>query len=200
MCGGILRLLNKIIFIHPKSESSSLDSANDLNFPQNYSLRTLKLPNLLYWILSHIAKALKMCQRVVKKCHKWLMNMFLVSDSPTLHILGLFLMIYALLSQNFDVEIYTLFLQMFCDWKADSTNFFAFRMYDYCVLYNPCYCFFYIWASWERWKLQFKRVLYPCCKKNMKLGLVAKSQISIWWNLWINSLCSWEILIEHKRY
>ena len=39
-------------------------------------------------------------------------------------------MIYALLSQDFDVEIYALFPQNFCDWKADSANFFAFRMYD----------------------------------------------------------------------
>ena len=32
---------------------------------------------------------------------------------------------------NFYVEIYALFPQIFCDWKADSANFFAFRMYDY---------------------------------------------------------------------
>ena len=42
-----------------------------------------------------------------------------------------FLLIYALLSQKFYVEIYALFPQIFCDWKADSANFFAFRMYDW---------------------------------------------------------------------
>ena len=41
--------------------------------------------------------------------------MFLVSDS-------LFL-------QHVDVEIYALFSQFFCFWKADSANFFALRMY-----------------------------------------------------------------------
>ena len=40
-----------------------------------------------------------------------------------------FLMIYALLSQDFDVEIHALFPQIFRDWKADSANLFAFRMY-----------------------------------------------------------------------
>ena len=64
---------------HPKSES--LDSANYLNFPQNYSLRTRKLPTLLCWILSQRAKALKMCQSDVKKCHKCLMNMLLWVES-----------------------------------------------------------------------------------------------------------------------
>ena len=53
-------------FIHPKSESpGSPDSTNNLNFPQNYSLRTRKLPTLLCWILSQGAKAVKMCQSVV---------------------------------------------------------------------------------------------------------------------------------------
>ena len=52
--------------IHPKSGSpGSPDSANYLNFPQNYSLRTRKLPTLLCWILSQGAKAVKMCQSVV---------------------------------------------------------------------------------------------------------------------------------------
>ena len=63
---------------------------------------------------------------------------------------GTFLMIYALLSQNFDVEIYALFLQMFCDWKADSTNFFAFRMYDYCVFYTILVIAFSISEHLER--------------------------------------------------
>ena len=40
-----------------------------------------------------------------------------------------FLLIYALLKQNLYVEIYALFPQNFCDWKADSANYFAFRMY-----------------------------------------------------------------------
>ena len=39
-------------------------------------------------------------------------------------------MIDTLLSQNFDVKIYVLFPQLFCDRTADFTNFFAFRMYD----------------------------------------------------------------------
>ena len=42
-------------------------------------------------------------------------------------------MIYALLSQNFVVEIYALFPQNILDWGADSTNFFAFWMYGYRV-------------------------------------------------------------------
>ena len=37
--------------------------------------------------------------------------------------------IYALLSRDFDVEIYALFPQIFRDWKTDSANSFAFRMY-----------------------------------------------------------------------
>ena len=40
-----------------------------------------------------------------------------------------FLSIYALLSQKIYVEIYALFPQIFCHWKADSANFSAFRMY-----------------------------------------------------------------------
>ena len=40
-----------------------------------------------------------------------------------------FLLIYVILSRNFYVEIYALFLQIFCDWKADSANFYTFRMY-----------------------------------------------------------------------
>ena len=43
-------------------------------------------------------------------------------------ILGI-LMIYAPLSQNIAVKISALFPQMFWDWKADSANFFTFRMY-----------------------------------------------------------------------
>ena len=54
--------------IHPKSESpGSPDSANYLNFPQNYSLRTRKLPALLSWIFSQIGKALK---KVSQCCEK----------------------------------------------------------------------------------------------------------------------------------
>ena len=57
--------------IHPKSKSPGCpDSANYLNFPQNYSLRTQKLPTLLCWILSRRTKVFKMCKSVVKKCHK----------------------------------------------------------------------------------------------------------------------------------
>ena len=43
-------------------------------------------------------------------------------------ILGIW-MIYVPLSQNIVVKIYALFPQMFWDWKADSANFFTFRMY-----------------------------------------------------------------------
>ena len=51
--------------IHPKGESpGSPDSADYLNFPQNHSLRTRKLPTLLCWILSQGAKAVKICQSV----------------------------------------------------------------------------------------------------------------------------------------
>ena len=50
-------------------------STNYFDFPQIYSLRTQKLPNLLCSILSGRAIALKMCQSVVKKRHKCLMNM-----------------------------------------------------------------------------------------------------------------------------
>ena len=48
--------------------------------------------------------------------------------------LGLFLMIYALLSQNFNVGSYALFLQIFCDF-SESANFFAFRIYEH-TLHN----------------------------------------------------------------
>ena len=44
------------------------------------------------------------------------------------HLWDFFLMIHALLSQNFDAKIYALFLQFFSEWKADPANFFAFRM------------------------------------------------------------------------
>ena len=66
--------------IHLKSPGSP-NSANHSNFLQNYSLRKQKLLTLLCGILSQRAKALNMCQSVVNKCHKCLMNMFLVSDS-----------------------------------------------------------------------------------------------------------------------
>ena len=69
--------------------------------------------NYQLWIVSLRAKALKMWQNIVKKCHKCLMDMFFLSDSPILHILGIFLMIYTLLSQNFDVKIYALFPNFF---------------------------------------------------------------------------------------
>ena len=69
--------------IHPKSGCPGCpDSANYLDFPQSYSLRTRKTTKFSL-ILSGRANALKMCQSVVNKFHKCLMNMFLVSDSPT---------------------------------------------------------------------------------------------------------------------
>ena len=43
-------------------------------------------------------------------------------------------MIYALLSQNFNVGSYALFLQIFCDF-SESANFFAFRIYEH-TLHN----------------------------------------------------------------
>ena len=46
-------------------------------------------------------------------------------------------MIYALLSQNFVVEIYALFPQNILDWGADSANFFAFWMYALGGYLNP---------------------------------------------------------------
>ena len=105
--------------IHPKSKSpGSPDSANYLNCPQNYSLRMRKLPTLLCRILSQRAKALNMCQSIVKKCHECLMY------GPCV-----FLMIYAYLLRNLEVEIYALFPQFVLDWKSDSANFFAFIMY-----------------------------------------------------------------------
>ena len=71
-----------------------------------------------------------MCQSVVKKCHKCLMTIFLVSDSLFLqYFWDFFKTICALLSQSFNVEIDALFPQFFCDLKADSAIFFAFRMY-----------------------------------------------------------------------
>ena len=125
--------------IHPKSESPwSPDSANYLNFPQNFSLRTQKLPTLLCWILSQIAKAWKMCQSVVRKCHKYLMNnvnMFLVSDSHTFqhsltflqHFWDFFNDLLTFVAKFWCRELRT-FYAIFCDWKADSASFFAFRM------------------------------------------------------------------------
>ena len=42
-----------------------------------------------------------------------------------------FWLIKALLSQNVVVAIYALFPQIFWDWKVESADFFAFRMYDW---------------------------------------------------------------------
>ena len=63
-----------------------------LNLRQNYSLRMRKLLTLLcLWFLSQRAKALKMCQSVVNKCHKYLMNIFFDWDSLCLqHFWDLF--------------------------------------------------------------------------------------------------------------
>ena len=48
----LLNTLTQLLGIHPKSGSpGSPDSANYLNFPQNYSLRTRKLLALLCGIL-----------------------------------------------------------------------------------------------------------------------------------------------------
>jgi len=120
------------INIHPKSRSpGSPDSANYLNFPQNYSLKTRKLPTLLCWIFFTGSKSCKDVSKCCGKYHKCLINMFLVSDSLFLQHYWDFLMIYAPLSRDFDVKIYALFPQIFCDWKADSANFIAFRMCAY---------------------------------------------------------------------
>ena len=89
-----------------------------------------------------------MLQIKVKKNWKVLQKSPKISDY---HVLGVrsvyillsngafldFLLIYALLSRNFYVEIYALFPQIFCDWKADSANFCAFRMYDHAPPYIP---------------------------------------------------------------
>ena len=83
----------KPVAIHPKSESP--DSANYFHFPQNYSLRTRKLPTLLWWILSQRTKALKMCQSVLKKCD--LRNIF----------------------AKFWCWDWRTFPAIFCQWKAD---------------------------------------------------------------------------------
>ena len=87
----------KPVAIHPKSESP--DSANYFHFPQNYSLRTRKLPTLLWWILSQRTKALKMCQSVLKKCD--LRNIF----------------------AKFWCWDWRTFPAIFCEWKADFATF-----------------------------------------------------------------------------
>ena len=40
-----------------------------------------------------------------------------------------FIDFYAVLTQNVVVAIFTLFQQIFCDWKSEFADFFAFRMY-----------------------------------------------------------------------
>ena len=87
------------------------------------------------------SKSCKVVSKCCEKCHKCLINIFLVSDSLFLQHFWDFLTIYALLSRGFDVEIHALFPQIFCDWKADSANFFAFRMYvwsipESCVMFR----------------------------------------------------------------
>ena len=56
--------------------------------------------------------------------------MFFVSESLFQRHFWDFFIIYALLSQDFDVEIYALFPQNFCDRKTDFANFLPFRMYE----------------------------------------------------------------------
>ena len=90
---------NQLIGIHPKSGGpGSPDSANYFDFPQSYSLRTRKLPNLLCWILSGRAIALKMfwfwfwifyCsigtpQKVRTKCIKHISRVFTTKISKYL--------------------------------------------------------------------------------------------------------------------
>ena len=58
-----------------------------------------------------------------------------------------FLMIYALLSQDFNVEIYALFPQFFCGWKADSANF-AFRIHYRVSLKKALLWFLLYWRLW----------------------------------------------------
>ena len=88
-CQNIILILNSLSPLLSSCYYSLLQKAKvlDFDFLQSftYSLRMRKLPNFLCWILSGRAIALKMCQSIVKKCHKCLKNMFLVSDSPTLH-------------------------------------------------------------------------------------------------------------------
>ena len=52
---------------------------------------------------------------------------------PHWHQILVIFMIYALLSQNFDVRIYALFPQIFGNWIVDSADFFTFRMYAWVV-------------------------------------------------------------------
>ena len=47
----------------------------------------------------------------------------------------LFFWIYALLSRNFVVEIYAIFSQIFWDWKSESANSLAFRMFAHFIFF-----------------------------------------------------------------
>ena len=61
-------------------------------------------------------------------CNKhtsWVVLTFSFQKKHVFEILS----IYALFSQNFIVAIYALFPQIFLDWKAESTDFYIFRMY-----------------------------------------------------------------------
>ena len=80
-----------------------------------------------------------------------------------------FWLIYALLSQNFVVAIYALFPQIFLDWKAESADFFAFRMYaESARLKCP------IWSCKRSCKMLKLNLLSPLCyvhwKTTQKMG------------------------------
>ena len=50
---------------------------------------------------------------------------------PYWHQIIVNFMIYAFLLQNFALRIYSLFPQIFGDWKVRSADIFTFRMYGY---------------------------------------------------------------------
>ena len=67
----------------------------------------------------------KKCWKVSKKSPKYLINMF----SVFWHFAFECCIFRLFIDLRTFVEIYALFPQIFCNWKADSANFFAFRMY-----------------------------------------------------------------------
>ena len=58
-------------------------------------------------------------------------------DSPSWNKILRIWMIYALLTRNYAVKIYTLFPQFFWGRKVESANFFTFRMYGCRLLFDP---------------------------------------------------------------
>ena len=98
-------LITMIKCIHSKS---GYCSADNLNFLQKDGLITQKLSILQYACYAFLCIFIQF-----KHFYAFLSN------------LSFFMQFYA-----FSVAIYTLFLQIFRNWKADSSDFIAFRMYD----------------------------------------------------------------------